>query len=150
MEDLLFVATADGLAICDHPEGGWREIGRGLAGHTITCVSAGGATILAGTNDGIRRSEDAGQSWQEANQGLSIRHTRWLAHHPSVAGLAFVGTEPAGIFGCKQELSGRYRRPSQLCLGPLVRLGVRCSLSCPHVLAPLRRHIGLHLRQHVC
>jgi photosystem II stability/assembly factor-like uncharacterized protein len=98
VEDLLFVATADGLAICDQREVDWREIRRGLAGHTITCVSAGSPALLAGTKDGIWRSEDAGQSWQEANQGLSIRHTRWLAHHPSVAGLVFAGTEPAGIF----------------------------------------------------
>jgi photosystem II stability/assembly factor-like uncharacterized protein len=44
------------------------------------------------------RSDDGGQSWQEADQGLSIRHVRWLTHHPSVDGLAFAGTEPAGIF----------------------------------------------------
>jgi photosystem II stability/assembly factor-like uncharacterized protein len=98
MNDQLFVATADGLAICDHRGENWREIGRGLAGHPITCVSAGSAALLAGTNDGIWRSEDAGQSWQEANPGLSIRHTRWLVHHPTMAGLAFAGTEPAGIF----------------------------------------------------
>ena len=98
MDHLLFVATAGGLAICDHHDGDWREIGRALAEQTITCVSAGGAGLLVGTNDGIWRSDDAGQSWQEANQGLSIRHVRWLAHHPSVAGLAFAGTEPAGIF----------------------------------------------------
>jgi photosystem II stability/assembly factor-like uncharacterized protein len=98
MGNLLFAATTDGLAICEPSEGGWREIRRGLAGQTITCVSAAGTTVLAGTNDSIWRSEDVGQSWHEANQGLSIRHARWIAHHPSVAGLAFAGTEPAGIF----------------------------------------------------
>jgi photosystem II stability/assembly factor-like uncharacterized protein len=98
MEELLFAATADGLAICERRGGGWREIGRGLVGNTITCVSTGSTALLAGTNDGIWRSEDGGQSWQEANQGLSIRHVRWITHHPSVAGLAFAGTEPAGIF----------------------------------------------------
>jgi photosystem II stability/assembly factor-like uncharacterized protein len=98
MGELLFVATNNGLAICDRRDGDWREIGRMLAEQTITCVSIRGTTLLAGTNDGIWRSEDAGQSWQEANQGLSIRHARWIAHHPSVDGLAFAGTEPAGIF----------------------------------------------------
>src|SRR4051794_18468206 len=98
MEQLLFVGTADGLAICKHDGGDWGEIERGLAGQMITCVSTSGAVVLAGTGDGIWRSEDAGQSWQEANHGLSIRHVRWLAHHPSVEGLAFAGTEPAGIF----------------------------------------------------
>lgn len=103
MEHLLFVATAGGLAICDRRDGPWREIGRALVEQTITCVSAGGATLLAGTNDGIWRSEDAGQSWQEANQGLGIRHARWIAHHPTVAGLAFAGTEPAGIFVSRDD-----------------------------------------------
>jgi hypothetical protein len=98
MGDLLFVGTSDGLAICEHRGGDWRETRRSLVGHTITCVSASGAALLAGTNDGVWRSEDAGQSWQAADQGLSIRHTRWLAHHPGVEGLAFAGTEPAGIF----------------------------------------------------
>jgi photosystem II stability/assembly factor-like uncharacterized protein len=98
MEDLLLVATADGVAICEKRDMDWREVRRGLSGNFITCVSAGSGSLLAGTNGGIWRSEDDGQSWQEANQGLSIRHVRWLAHHPGVAGLAFAGTEPAGIF----------------------------------------------------
>ncbi|HET9221228.1 MAG TPA: hypothetical protein VFO07_01930, partial [Roseiflexaceae bacterium] len=58
----------------------------------------GGDILLAGTRDGIWRSDDLGQTWADANQGLSIRHVRWLAHHPTAAGLAFAGTEPAGIF----------------------------------------------------
>jgi photosystem II stability/assembly factor-like uncharacterized protein len=94
----LLGATADGLAICEKCDTDWRVVRRELAGQFITCVSAGGGSLLAGSNDGIWRSEGAGQSWQEANQGLSIRHARWLAHHPSVEGLAFAGTEPAGIF----------------------------------------------------
>src|SRR5689334_18852810 len=98
MEQLLLVGTADGVSICKQAGGDWREIGRSLAGQMITCVSASGAVALAGTADGIWRSEDGGESWQEATQGLSIRHIRWLAHHPGVDGLAFAGTEPAGLF----------------------------------------------------
>ena len=98
MDDLLFIASSEGLVVGERQDGDWREVRRGLAGQYVTCVSAGGGILLAGTNDGIRRSEDAGQSWQEADQGLGIRHVRWLAHHPTVDGLAFAGSEPAGIF----------------------------------------------------
>jgi len=54
--------------------------------------------ILAGAVDGVLRSDDGGQSWTEITQGLSLKHIRWLAHHPDVTGLALAGTEPAAIF----------------------------------------------------
>jgi photosystem II stability/assembly factor-like uncharacterized protein len=61
-------------------------------------VIAREGAILAGTTDGLFRSDDAGQSWQEASNGLNSRHVRWLAYHPDVSDLEFAGTEPAGIF----------------------------------------------------
>src|SRR5262245_45581931 len=98
MNSLLFVATAQGLAVCERQEDDWRETRRSLVEHAVTSVSARDGIILAGTRDGIWRSDDIGQTWMEATQGLTIRYVRWLAHHPSVAGLALAGTEPAGIF----------------------------------------------------
>jgi photosystem II stability/assembly factor-like uncharacterized protein len=53
--------------------------------------------VLAGTRQGIYRSTDRGESWQHIAQGLSIPYVRWLAFHPDNPGLAFAGTEPAGI-----------------------------------------------------
>ena len=98
MNSLLFVATAQGLAVCELHADDWRETRRSLVGHAVTSVSECDGIILAGTRDGIWRSDDLGQTWTEASQGLTTRYVRWLAHHPTVAGLAFAGTEPAGIF----------------------------------------------------
>jgi photosystem II stability/assembly factor-like uncharacterized protein len=54
--------------------------------------------ILAGTESGVFRSDDEGETWQEASQGLTTRHVRWLAFHPEISDLEFAGTEPANIF----------------------------------------------------
>jgi photosystem II stability/assembly factor-like uncharacterized protein len=94
----VLAATAQGLAICERRSDDWQEAQRCLAGHALTSISACDGVVLAGTRNGVWRSEDRCQTWVEASQGLSIPHIRWLAHHPSVAGLAFAGTEPAGIF----------------------------------------------------
>ncbi|MGZ6315827.1 MAG: WD40/YVTN/BNR-like repeat-containing protein [Anaerolineales bacterium] len=94
----LLVATQHGLAICERVEEEWREVARGLVEQNVTSVIAREGVILAGTTDGIFRSDDAGQSWREANSGLSSRHVRWLAYHPDISDREFAGTEPAGIF----------------------------------------------------
>ncbi len=54
--------------------------------------------MLAGTRDGILRSDDLGKKWEDSSQGLGIRYVRWLASHPQEPGLVFAGTEPAGIY----------------------------------------------------
>lgn len=95
---MLFAATAQGLATCERQNNEWRETQRSLADLPVTSVSAHGSVVLAGTHDGIWRSDDLGQSWEQASQGLGIRHIRWIAQHPTVDGLAIAGTEPAGIF----------------------------------------------------
>jgi hypothetical protein len=53
---------------------------------------------LAGSTEGIWRSPDDGKSWKEANEDLSIRHIRWMAHALRPQSIFLVGTEPAGIF----------------------------------------------------
>jgi photosystem II stability/assembly factor-like uncharacterized protein len=94
----LLLATEHGLSICEPQGGNWRESSRGLADHRVTCVIAREGVILAGTTDGIFRSDDSGKTWQEASLGLSARHVRWLANHPDKSDFEFAGTEPAGIF----------------------------------------------------
>jgi photosystem II stability/assembly factor-like uncharacterized protein len=98
MDSLLAAATAGGLVICARQDGEWRVTRRSLDGCALTSVSARDGVLLAGSRDGIWRSEDGGATWAEANAGLGTRHIRWLAHHPTVAGLALAGSEPAGIF----------------------------------------------------
>lgn len=98
MTHLLFLATGDGLVVCDHNGGSWQEVRRGLTDQEVTSVIAREGVVLAGTTDGAYRSDDLGQSWREASAGLSVRHVRWLAYHPQKSDLEFAGAEPASIF----------------------------------------------------
>lgn len=94
---MIYLATDNGLLTCER-EDEWRTLRRGLEGKRVTSVIARQGVILAGTRDGIFRSDDEGQNWREASAGLSHRHIRWLAYHPDVSDLEFAGTEPAAIF----------------------------------------------------
>jgi len=117
---MICLGTDNGLAFSER-DNEWRIVRRGLEGQRVTSVSVRERFILAGTTDGIFRSEDEGRTWAEANSGLSQQHAprhpagargqhgvhvphqhgvhvRWIAYHPEVAGLAFAGTEPASIF----------------------------------------------------
>ena len=94
---MIYLATDDGLALCKR-EHEWRLVHRGLEGQRVTSVIAREGVILAGTTQGIVRSDDDGRHWREASAGLSHRHIRWLAYHPDVFDLEFAGTEPAAIF----------------------------------------------------
>jgi photosystem II stability/assembly factor-like uncharacterized protein len=98
MDTTVLLATNDGLIAYSRREHSWREDTRTLAGNCITSVIAREGVILAGTTDGVMRSADAGQTWQAANAGLTIRYIRWLAYHPDISDREFAGTEPAGIF----------------------------------------------------
>jgi photosystem II stability/assembly factor-like uncharacterized protein len=94
----LILATEQGVVICERPGENWREVIRGITGQRVTSVAAGDGVILAGTKDGVYRSDDDGKTWNEASDGLTVRHVRWLAYHPDRSGLVFAGTEPASIF----------------------------------------------------
>jgi len=94
---MIVLATHNGVVIAERSED-WREVRRGLEGRHVTSVIAREGTILAGTRDGIFRSDDDGQTWHETSAGLTIRHVRWLAFHPDISDFEAAGTEPAGIF----------------------------------------------------
>lgn len=94
---MLYLATTHGLVLCEK-EDAWRVVGHSLEGERVTSVTARGGVILAGTTDGIFRSEDEGKNWSESDTGLSHRHIRWMAFHSAIAGRALAGTEPAAIF----------------------------------------------------
>lgn len=93
----LLMATRDGFVAVQN-EGSWPVVRTGLDGRFITSLIAREGVILAGTEDGIFRSDDDGRSWQEASQSLTHRHVRWLAFHPDISDREFAGTEPAAIF----------------------------------------------------
>jgi len=94
---MIYLGTNNGLVICERDDN-WHILRRGLEGQRVTCVSAREALILAGTPDGVFRSEDEGHTWTVASTGLSQRHIRWMAFHPDVPELAYAGTEPAAIY----------------------------------------------------
>src|SRR3990170_5662534 len=98
MSELLFLATKQGLAICQRQDGDWVELRRGLSDQTVTSLIARQGVILAGTKNGLHRSDDLGVTWHPASEGLTHRHVRWLAYHPHISDLEFAGTEPAGVF----------------------------------------------------
>jgi photosystem II stability/assembly factor-like uncharacterized protein len=76
----------------------WHERARGLDGQNVTSAIAREGVILAGTTNGVIRSDDYGEKWQPASSGLHTRHVRWMAFHPDLSDYEFVGTEPAAIF----------------------------------------------------
>ncbi len=98
MEPLLLLATENGVVIARPDGDGWVEIGRSLEGQRVTSVIAREGVALAGTHEGIFRSDDLGQTWQAASSGLTVPYVRWLAFHPQVSDLEFAGTEPAALF----------------------------------------------------
>jgi len=97
-EQVLFLATGDGVVICRREGDDWREIRRGLEGESVTSVIAREGVALVGTSEGVYRSDDIGNSWQEASAGLAVRYVRWLAYHPEISDFELAGTEPAAIF----------------------------------------------------
>jgi photosystem II stability/assembly factor-like uncharacterized protein len=98
MDDMLLLATAHGFVTLARDGDGWREVLRGLEKQQVTSVIAREGVILAGTTDGVFRSDDLGHSWRAASAGLTHRHVRWMAYHPDISDFEFVGTEPAAIF----------------------------------------------------
>jgi hypothetical protein len=94
----LILAIEKGIVICERDNGEWQESFRGLTDQHVTSVIAREGVILAGTEDGIFRSDDEGQTWAEASDGISARHIRWMAFHPNISDFEFAGTEPANIF----------------------------------------------------
>lgn len=93
-----FLATNHGLTLAFAEGGEWTRIGATLENHHVTSVIAREGVILAGTTEGVFRSDDLGRTWRDATSGLAIRHVRWLAYHPAVSDFELAGTEPAGLF----------------------------------------------------
>jgi photosystem II stability/assembly factor-like uncharacterized protein len=91
----LYVATTQGLVVAVRGDDDWTARERALSGVHVTCVSARGEVVLAGTRDGLQRSDDGGATWRTAP---GPGHVRWVAQHPDTPGRALAGTEPAGVW----------------------------------------------------
>lgn len=98
MDEILLLASDDGLLKCEPDGSGWKEIGRALAGQRLTGVIAREGVILAGGHSGVYRSDDRGTTWRTCNRGLTTTYVRTLAYNPQISDFELVGVEPAGIF----------------------------------------------------
>ncbi len=105
MTDLLVLATSSGVVLTQKEAGGWRVIDSqspppdpSSAMRPVTSLAIAAGTILAGTRQGVFRSDDRGATWRGSSSGLTIPYVRWLYSHPKSPGRVFAGTEPAGIF----------------------------------------------------
>ena len=90
----MLIATADGLIISQIDGRKWHKA---LAGTPVTSVIAREGVILAGTENGVWRSDDLGRTWMESSTGLTDRAIRWLSFHPEVSDLELAGT-PTSVF----------------------------------------------------
>jgi photosystem II stability/assembly factor-like uncharacterized protein len=95
----LLLATHHGLVVCARDrDGDWQAVRRGLEDVRPTCVIAREGVVLAGSRQGVHRSDDAGRTWRPASNGLTQRYVRWLDFHPDISDFELAGTEPAGLF----------------------------------------------------
>lgn len=94
----LIAATNRGIFFATNVGYDWRLEHSALSGQEITTVIAREGVILAGSRQGILRSQDHGGSWEAANVGLDIPYVRFLAYHPQLSDYEYAGTEPAAIF----------------------------------------------------
>ncbi len=95
---IVVIATSSGLAIAAGYERNLKIVKRSLSGVAVNSLTGREGVLLAGTRQGIYRSEDNGQSWRPSHAGLTSTHVRQLAFHPQASDLEFAGTEPADIF----------------------------------------------------
>lgn len=116
----IWAATAQGVVTFQRLNGSWAEAGRAIPEKDVTCLAAQGQALLAGTRSGMKRSQDGGATWQEADQGLTVLHVRWVEFHPQQKGVALAGTEPAAIFRT-QDAGRTWRECPEV--GPLRQTG---------------------------
>jgi photosystem II stability/assembly factor-like uncharacterized protein len=113
MDTTLVVATGHGIFTYERTEHDWRVRARGLDGQNVTSAIAREGVILAGTTNGVFRSDDYGENWHAGSSGLNTRHVRWIAFHPDLSDYEFVGTEPAAIF-VSHNGAGSWRECSEV------------------------------------
>ncbi len=98
VSSLLYVGTHHGLFTAQKESNDWKVVAASLEASDVTSVIAREGVILAGTRNGVMRSDDQGHLWYAASDGLTTDYVRWLAYHPDISDLEFAGTEPADIF----------------------------------------------------
>ena len=99
--DTIVIGTADGVAVLVRAEGRWTLSHRGLAGCSVSAVTAAAdGTLFAATHGvGVARSRDRGATWQWVNKGID-RHDLWSARAGRLQGkdVVLVGSLPAHLY----------------------------------------------------
>lgn len=108
---ILVAATRKGVVLFRGEGGKWELLRRTLGQARATSVIAREGVILVGTEDGVHRSEDIGETWTPATDGLDTPHIRWLSYHPEISDIEYAGTEPANIFVSKDGGGYWEKRP---------------------------------------
>lgn len=98
IDNNLIIATSNAVIIYERSDDTWHKVTTSLDDHHVTSVIAREGVILAGTTQGVFRSDDLGVNWAQASNGLAQKHVRWMAYHPDISDFEFAGTEPAAIF----------------------------------------------------
>lgn len=96
---VLLAASNQGLARAQgNTSGGWLVISP-LSGQRVRSLAAAAQasnTVFAGTDDGVLRSDDRGQTWQPA--GLAGQIVTTLAVSPQQPDIVYAGVKPAGVY----------------------------------------------------
>ncbi|MCO5177300.1 MAG: hypothetical protein M9890_10060 [Thermomicrobiales bacterium] len=91
----IYVGTSNGVCRLD----GTNLVEVGLPGERVSAIYADGSVILAGTyGNGLYRSVDDGQTWQQITDGLTSSAFRTIVPDPLDASAILAGTEPARLY----------------------------------------------------
>lgn len=100
-----YMGTSDGLFLVERQPGTERASTRslglektgGFRARIVVDCDDPRRVFVGTTRAGILRSDDAGLTWQECNDGLLYKDIWSLTQHP-VTGVLYAGTSPAGVF----------------------------------------------------
>src|SRR5438067_1541543 len=99
---ILFIGTQDGLYAATPNGDGYHTRLLGLQGtgpvRYPTVDSEDPKRVYVGTaTDGMMRSEDGGETWQDINKGILYKEIYSVAQNPATGDL-YAGTQPAAVF----------------------------------------------------
>jgi len=99
----IYVATGFGQLFKSDDSGQtWTQLDLGLQGtdklFSLDLDPHDPQTLFAGTENGLRRSTDGGQSWSTVGGGLDNWYCKGVAFHPKQQGTIYAGTTGKGFF----------------------------------------------------
>ena len=96
----------------------WRRVMQGLWSESqvfgLTVHPTEPRTVLAGANDGIYKSGDGGQSFEQLESPMDKLHVWKIAVDPTDPDIIFAGTRPAALFRSKDGGRSWKRLPAEI------------------------------------